>query len=132
MSGFTRKEIYKLFAERGLYLPKYQLDLIEADFKNRINKGEAVFSVIYSYEKRDDFNHFVDKAKGQYVLEKSDIERPRRPVIMIDDDGTETYFDSVYSAAKKLGLTKNSCGNITNAANGKTAVSYKKKWKWAI
>lgn len=128
----TRKEIYKLFATRGLYLPKYQLDLVESDMRSRINKGESIFTILYDYEKRNDFNHFTDKAKGQYVLEKSDIERVRRPIIRIDDVGNEKVYDSVYAAAKDLGLTKNACGNITKAASGKTNVAYKFKWKWDI
>ena len=128
--SFTRKEIYKLFSERGIFLPTYKMDQVEIDLKERLNKGEALFGILYSYEKDKSFNKYIFKEKGQYVLEPE--ERRKRAIIMIDDDGTETYFDSIYAAAKHLGLTKNSCGNISKSADGKTNKSYNKTWKWAI
>ena len=124
----TRKAIYQLFVERGIYLPKYALDAIESDVKERINKGESLFKILYEYESDKKYNKYINKVKGQYIMEPS--ERNRRAIIMVGEE--EKYFDSIYAAAKSLGLTKNSVGNISKAANGKTNVAYGHKWKWAI
>ncbi len=84
-------------------------------------------TILYDFEKRKDFDHHDNKKLGQYVYEPE--EKQRRPIIMINEDGTEKYFDSVYQAAKAIELNKNSCGNISKACDGNKA-AYGKRWKW--
>jgi hypothetical protein len=75
------------------------------------------------------YEKYTEKTKGQYVLEKKDRALSRRAIIRINEDGSQTEFESIYAAAMALGLHKNSVGNISKACdNG--LVSYKHKWKW--
>jgi len=124
-----RKEIYNYFTLHGIYLPKYPLDVLEADMKFRVSKGESSFSLLSEYISDSKYEKYTEKTKGQYVLEKKDRALSRRAIIRINEDGSQTEFESIYAAAMALGLHKNSVGNISKACdNG--LVSYKHKWKW--
>jgi hypothetical protein len=126
-----RKEIYNTFELRLIYLPEKVLDEVESEIRKRINEGESLFQLLYELERTSKYNKYNKKSDGQYS-NVAPLDKIRRAIIMIDENGKETYFDSVYGAVVKgLGLTKNAVGNVTKAANKKTK-SYGRTWKWVL
>lgn len=122
-----KNEIVNFLSEHGIRLNDEFNDQIVEDIKRRTGGGENIFDILYSLPQREDIvkNNLNKKAPSFKRGDK------KKSVIMIDG-GKEKEFDSVYSAAKHIGLDNNCIGNITKACNGQLKTAYKKKWKWKI
>lgn len=73
---------------------------------------------------------WCDKAYNNNYGERKEkvFSKLRRPVIGVNEDGSEVQFPSVNEAGRRLGKSP---GNISSALNGKLKTAYKLRWRWA-
>lgn len=126
----TRKELFSLLTEKGIYLPVNQLDKAEEMLK-ALTKTEGYFKAIELTEDCWSSTQYKDKAKGAYMIEethKRALDNIKKKVVGIDKEGNSIEFDSIYQAAIELKNNKSCAGNISDALNGKKKTAYGYKW----
>lgn len=128
----TKKELFNLLAEQGVYLPTYQLDKAEEMLK-ALTKTEGYFKAIELVENFYSNSKYTDKEKGAYMLEnrhKNVFETVKKRVEAVNKKTKEVLiFDSIYSAAIQLRGNKNCAGNISDALKGRKKSAYGYTWK---
>jgi hypothetical protein len=126
----SKKGIFDFFANMGIYLPTYQLELVYNEVIERVRNKESIFSICYDLETRTEFNKYKNHHQGAFVTVK-EREATKRPIIRVGKDGSEKSYDSIYAAAKDLGKSKDACGNISKAAKGRYSTVYGYTWRWS-
>lgn len=126
----TRKELFMLLAEKGVYLPNYQLDKAEEMLK-ALTKTEGYFKAIQLTEECWINTDYKDKAKAAFMtqdLHQKALENIKKKVSGVDKEGNVVTFDSIYQAAIGLKGNKSCAGNISDAINGRKKTAYGYKW----
>lgn len=128
----TRKELFNLLAERGIYLPNYQLDKAE-EMLRALVKTEGYFKAITLVEEFYLTSKYTDKQKGAYMVEnkhRSLIELIKKKVVAKNKTTGEVLeFDSIYQAAIQLKGNKSCAGNISDAIKGRKKSAYGFVWE---
>lgn len=126
----TRKELFELLAEQGVYLPNYQLDKAEEMLK-ALTRTEGYFTAIQLTEECWVNTSYSDKEKGAYMTEnrhKQIFQSIKKRIVGVDKEGNSIEFDSIYAAAIGLKNNKSCAGNISDALKGKKKSAYGYKW----
>lgn len=126
----TRKELFSLLTEKGIYLPSQQLDKAEEILK-ALTRTEGYFKAIELTEECWSNTQHKDKTKGAYMIEESHkraLDNIKKKVVGIDKEGNIVEFDSIYQAAIELKNNKSCVGNISDVLNGKKKTAYGYKW----
>lgn len=128
----TRKELFNLLAEKGIYLPIYQLDKAEEMLK-ALTKTEGYFKAISLIEDFYSTSKYTDKQKGAYMIENThrnliDLIK-KRVVARNKKTGEVLEFDSIYQAAIKIKGNKSCAGNISDALKGRKKSAYGFIWE---
>jgi len=128
-----KKEIFEMFAAKGIYLPSYQLDKLVEELNER-KKKESWFSLIYEIENRRELTVYTDIDKGAFVMEnKHDdhVARVSKKIIQMDLDlNVIAEHASIYQAALAIGKTKGCAGSISNCLHGKQKNAFGFMWRF--
>lgn len=119
----TKKEIFKHLAQKGIYLPAYQLEKAEQLIKSQ----KSYFAGINLIEKEESFKKYKDASFGAYSIEEDHMSDKRISIIRINANGLEEGFPSLYAAAAACGKQKG-FGNISKAIK-KNSIAYGFRWK---
>lgn len=126
----NRKELYwHLVITKCIYLPNYQLDKAMQMIENRGRKSFK--DALYEIEDNESLQKYNDPRKGTFMtaeVSEKHFSTVRKEVILIDEDGTETQFDSIYQAAQAINKPKG-FGNISRAIKYESS-AYGYKWKF--
>lgn len=124
------KPIFDLFVDKGLYLPKYQLQKIYND--KSFNKKKIDEYIKYNPK----LKWYTDKSTAGYSTKFQDWykEVPRKIIGVNIETKKISTFNSIYQAAKELNLF-NGCGNIClalqRAENDGKGIAYGYEWQYA-
>jgi hypothetical protein len=126
----TRKELFELIAEQGVYLPNYQLDKAEEMLKS-LTKTEGYFKAIQLVEECWVNTEYKEPAKGAYMTQdrhRQALQNVKKRIVGVDKEGNTVEFDSIYAAAMSLKGNKSCAGNISDALKGRKKTAYSYKW----
>lgn len=112
----TKKEIYKVAADQGIFLPVYQINKLYAEvstFKTQKAQDKFLLNTLHSYKK------YTNSERGAYsngTSREEFLKKISNPVNAIDPDTCKVIhkFKSLYEAAQFLGKPTG-YSNIRNA-----------------
>lgn len=127
-----KRAIFDYMVERyGLYLPYYQLEKIESDFKS---SKQGIFEFLYTLNEYG-LEQYTDKNKGAYKVNNEHLDytsKVSKVILQMDPKTSEVIAEhqSLYKAVKALKLKLGCTGSIANCARGNQNLAFGFKWEY--